>query len=102
MDEYQVEFSTDARQDFEDIYRKGMQRWSFAITDAYVAEIEQRCYGLSHMPHRIGFDRHTQNTRTYHAFEYKAHKVFFTIDETKKVVNIAAVLPSRTHYAVKL
>ena len=102
MGEYRVQFSIGARQDFEDIYHNSQSRWSFEQTDAYVIEIEKRCFGLSHMPQRVGFDLHTRNEKTFRSFAYKAHKVFFTIDEATKTVNIVAVLPSRTKYSAKL
>lgn len=102
MDEYSVEFSVGARQDFDDIYQNGKTHWSFSDTDTYVSQITDRCLSLSHMPHRVGFDSHTRKSLTFRAFEHKAHKVFFTIDEDTKTVNIAAVLPGRTKYSTKL
>lgn len=102
MVKYEIEFSAEARQDFEQIYRSDRDRWSFSETDIYVADLEKRCLDLSHMPHRFSFDEHTRGMNMFRSFEHKAHKVFFTISETQRTVYISAVLPSRTRYASKL
>ena len=102
METYKIIIQPGALQDLEAIFRSNPGRWSFAETYAYVEEIRGRFDALSQIPHRFSFDPHTRRPKTFRSFAYKAHKVFFTIDEATKTVNIVAVLPSRTKYSAKL
>ena len=99
MDKYRVVISPQALDDIRSIYSNDTGRWSRAETDAYVDQILDRCDELEEIPHRISFDEHTRIPRTFRSFEHKAHKIFFTIYEDTKVVDVIAILPSRTNYS---
>ena len=67
-----------------------------AHTLKYVSEIVNLCSGLNLFPHR--YQARIINDQTYRLFSYKAHTVFYQIDENQLQVAITAILPGRADF----
>lgn len=102
MRHYEVILHQSALDDLRALYETSMQHWSYRETEAYVQDIERRITSLETLPHRFAYDQHTKHAGTIRSFSFKAHKVFFTISDAHHVVNVIAILPSRTRYDVTL
>ena len=102
MGRYSVRLSDTAQDNLEQIYASAEGRWPFAQTEHYVAEIIERSLSLEDMPNRFSRERYMPDGRGIRSFQHKAHKVFYIVDDDALIVDIIAILPSRTQYWLQL
>ena len=62
----------------------------------YVEALSLRLNSLANFPSR--FQEITINRQTYHAFTFKAHRVFYQINNDTKHVFVLAILASRQDF----
>ena len=97
MGKYSVEVSEPAERDIHDIVRYISAQLLVPITAAkMMGEIEDALKGLSDMPQRVPsvMDERLASMG-YHKLLVKNYIVFFTIDESAKVVDVHRILYAR-------
>jgi plasmid stabilization system protein ParE len=102
MGSYNVRLSDTAQDNLEQIYASAKERWSFTETEHYVAELIARCLSLEGMPNRFNRERYSPDGRSIRSFQHKAHKIFYIVDDDALIVDVIAILPSRTQYWLQL
>lgn len=90
---YSVVLSARAAEALADLLEDPESPYSPAARLAYVRAIRTRCESLDLLPHR--FAEVTIRGRQFRHFSYKAHRVFYRVDEPTKTVFVIAIIAGR-------
>ncbi len=95
MDKYHVVFSASFTKQLAEI-EADFENYGEAHTLRYVSDVIGLCTGLNLFPHR--YQARTINDQMYRLFRYKAHTIFYQVDEDQQEVAITAILPGRSDF----
>ncbi len=89
MTTYKVRFSAKAELGLKLIIENSDQ-YTIEDTFRYIRSIRYLCNGLKTMPYR--YEERKINDTQYRSFTYKAHQIFYRVEETNNLVFVIAVL----------
>lgn len=93
MTPYAVELTATALSQLQQLLESGTERYTLNQRVQYARMVRSRCLSLAQMPRR--YPACTVQARTYRKAPYQAHVIYYSIDDTNRIVIVNAILHGR-------